>query len=74
MLMSNMLKTDAFLRKTLERRMTGEYKQEEGKRGQRKAKKGLGCSHQNFDFPKKSAFIAHLKALKKSFSECGLAF
>ena len=29
----------------------------------------LGCSHQNFDFPKKSAFIAHLKALNKSFLE-----
>ena len=29
----------------------------------------VGCSHQNFDFPKKSAFIAHLKALNKSFLE-----
>ena len=30
----------------------------------------IGCSHQNFDFPKKSAFIDHLKALTKSFPEC----
>ena len=34
-----------------------------------------GCSHQNFDFPKKSTFIAHLKALNMSFlKRMGLLF